>query len=394
VTTARPITRTQARRAAITAQLLAHPRPTDVTETVRRLWMLQMDPTNAVARTEHLVLFSRLGPRYRPAHLERALWTDRTLFEYRAFILPVDDLPIHRATMRGYPPATGYVRHEWVRRFLAENDGFRRHILARMRSDGPLRARDIENRVALEWRTGGWNDGDGSVAMMLEMLWARGEIMIVGRDGQQRIWDLAERRLPAVRPLPAAALARQVVTRHLAAAGIHRLRNLTWLFDGTRVAGWERAVEALVREGTAVPVTVEGTKGEWLADAAALEAPFRGRTVALSPFDRLIHDRVRTEAFWDFEYRLEIYVPKAKRRWGYFVLPVLRGDRLVGRFDPRFDRDTRVLRVGAVHAEPGERAGDAEAVRAAVAEMARWLRAVDIAWDGPVPTGWRRTLHG
>jgi hypothetical protein len=153
-------------------------------------------------------------------------------------------------------------------------------------------------------------------------------------------------------------------------------------------------VEALVREGTAIPVTVEGTKGEWLADAAALEAPFRGRTVALSPFDRLIHDRVRTQAFWEFEYRLEIYVPKAKRRWGYFVLPVLQGDRLVGRFDPRFDRDARVLHVGAVHAEPGERAGDAEAVRDAVAEMARWLRAVDVAWDGSVPAGWRRTLQG
>ncbi|MEX0985260.1 MAG: crosslink repair DNA glycosylase YcaQ family protein, partial [Actinomycetota bacterium] len=201
---ARSITRIRARRAAISAQALSAPRPAGVLETVRRLWMVQMDPTNAVARTEHLVLFSRLGARYRPSELERLLWQDRTLFEYRAFILPVDDLPIHRTTMRSYPPRSGYVRHEWVRTFLRENDAYRRHVLRRMRREGPLRGRDLENRIPLEWRTGGWNDGDGSVSMMLEMMWARGEIMIVGRDGQQRIWDLAERRLPVVAPAPAA----------------------------------------------------------------------------------------------------------------------------------------------------------------------------------------------
>jgi uncharacterized protein YcaQ len=395
VSAALPLTPAEARRAAISAQLLAGPRPTDVTETVRQLWMLQMDPTSAVARTEHLVLFSRLGTRYRPAHLERALWQDRTLFEYRAFILPMDDLPIHLRTMRSYPPADSpYVRHAWVREFLEQNDGFRRHILARMRREGALRTRDLENLIALEWRTGGWNDGDGSVSMMLELLWAKGEIMIVGRDGQQRIWDLAERRLPKVAPAPAAAVATTVVKRQLAAAGIERRHRLGWLFDGMKAPGWERAVDTMIRDGRAVPARVDGVKGEWLADATALEAPFRGRTVALSPFDRLIHDRTRTEALFGFDYRLEIYVPKTERRWGYFVLPVLRGDRLVGRFDPRFDRESRVLRIGAVHAEEGSRAGDAEAVRRAIGELARWLGAVDIAWDGPLPTGWARTLRG
>ena len=303
----------------IAAQQLSAPRPTDITETVRRLWSLQMDPTSAVARTEHLVLFSRLGPRYRPAQLERLLWTDKTLFEYRAFILPVSDLPIHRVTMRSYPPESGYSRHDWLRIFLQANDGFRRHILQRMRKEGALRGRDLENMIELEWRTGGWNDGDGSVAMMLEAMWGRGEIIIVGRDGQQRIWDLAERRLPKVKPAPAAALAREVVARRLAAAGIARRQNIGRMMDWTRPPGWERALDAMIRRGTAVPVRIDGVRGEWLADAAALEAPFRGRTVALSPFDQTIHDRARTEALWDFEYRLEIYVPKAKRRWGYFV---------------------------------------------------------------------------
>ncbi|HYJ60965.1 MAG TPA: crosslink repair DNA glycosylase YcaQ family protein [Actinomycetota bacterium] len=389
----RTIPLVQARRTAVVAQQLASPRPTDVVETVRRLWMLQMDPTSAVARAEHLVLFSRLGASYRPAALERALWTDRTLFEYRAFILPVDDLPIHKATMRGYPPRTEYARHIWVRRFLEANASFRRHILRRLRDEGPLLTRDIEDQTALEWRTGGWNDGDGTVGMMLEMLWARGDVMIVGRRGGDRLWDLASRRLPMDEPvMPPAARAREVVRRQLAAAGIAKPARIGWLFDGLQADGWQRALAGLVKDGTAVEVAVEGVKGAWIADAAVLHAPFRGRSVALSPFDRLVHDRSRLEALWGFEYRLEIYVPKAKRRWGYYVLPVLRGERLVGRFDPRFERDTRTLRINAVHAEDDPRAGDAEAVRRSIDELARWLRATEVTFHGPMPSAWRRTL--
>jgi uncharacterized protein YcaQ len=392
----RTITREQARRAVVRAQQLASPRPPGVLETVRRLWMLQMDPTNAVARTEDLVLFSRLGPRYRPAELRRLLWEERSLFEYRAFILPVDDLPLHRPTMRSYPPVSDYARHAWVRRFLTENAAFRRHILRRLRDEGPLRGRDIENRTKLEWRTGGWNDGDGSVSMMLEAMWARGEIMIVGRSGGDRVWDLAERRLPPDDRRPTKAeRAREVLRRQIAAAGVVRPNRIGFLFDGLRVDGWERALARLDRDGSAVPVTVEGTRGTWFADAALLDAPgFRGRTVALSPFDQLIHDRTRTETLWDFEYRLEIYVPKAKRRWGYFVLPVLRGDRLVGRFDPKWDEDAGVLRIEAVHAEASPRDGDADAVRSAIHEIARWLGAGDITFAGPMPAAWRRTLRG
>jgi hypothetical protein len=355
--------------------------------------MVQMDPTSVVARTEHLVLFSRLGPRYRPAQLERALWDERTLFEYRAFILPMSDLRIHRETMRRYPPDSRYARHTWVRRYLRENASFRRHVLRRLRVEGPLRTRDIEDRTELAWKTGGWNDGDGSVAMMLEILWARGEVMIVARDGQQRLWDLAERRLPAdvARPTPA-ELAREVVRRQLAAAGVAKPSSLGWLFDGLKPTGWERALDGLVREGVAVPVTIEGVRGRWVADAAVLDRGFRPRTVLLSPFDRLIHDRARTEALFDFEYRLEIYVPPTKRRWGYFVLPVLRGDRLIGRLDPRWDRDARILRIGAVHAETNGRDGDAEACGRSVHDLARWLGATDVAYEGAVPSAWRRAL--
>ena len=150
----------EARRAAIVAQQLSSPRPTDIVETVRHLWMLQMDPTSAVARTEHLVLFSRLGPSYRPAALERALWTDRTLFEYRAYILPVDDLPIHKATMRSYPPRSRYARHD-----LGATVPHRERVVppahpaaAPRRGAAPL-TRDIENQS----RSSG-APGDGTTA--------------------------------------------------------------------------------------------------------------------------------------------------------------------------------------------------------------------------------------
>ncbi len=164
------------------------------------------------------------------------------------------------------------------------------------------------------------------------------------------------------------------------------------LFDG-RPDGWERALARLVREGVAVPVTIEGvTKGEWYAHADLFDRPWKPRSVALSPFDDLVSDRDHTEALFDFHFRLEIYVPKAKRRWGYFVLPLLHGDRLVGRVDPRFDRSTGVLHLAAVHAEDGTSASDGAAAGRAVRELASWLgaRAIDV--DGEVPAGWRSTF--
>ncbi|MGZ4150175.1 MAG: DNA glycosylase AlkZ-like family protein, partial [Actinomycetota bacterium] len=188
-------------------------------------------------------------------------------------------------------------------------------------------------------------------------------------------------------------LAHEVVRRQLAAAGIAKRSTLGFLFDGTKAPGWERALERLVREGSAVPATIEGARGEWFADAAALEAPFRPRTVLLSPFDRLIHDRARTEAVFEFEYRLEIYVPPAKRRYGYFVLPILHGDRLIGRLDPKFDRATQTLAVRAVWAEPGAPASAGPAVRRAIDELARW-RGAHTTTIGEAPEVWRGALRG
>jgi len=367
------ISRRRARQLAVMGQLLDAPRRTSIEAVVAHLGEVQIDPTSVVARTEHLVLFSRLGPRFRVAELERLLWEERALFEYWVHILPIADLPLHRISMRRYPHGP-WKRHTYVREWLEANDEFVRYVLGELRRRGPLRARDLENRAAEGWRVGGWNDEGQSAPMLLDILWWQGKVMIVGRDGQQRIWDLASRSLPKVTAPPASEMAARLIERQVRARGVTKLDRLGYLFDGDWTPR-ERALREQLRSGIIVPIEVDGLPGKWFTHRELLDTTFRGRTVALSPFDDLISNRDRTEQLFDMYYRIEIYVPKAKRRWGYYVLPVLRGDRLVGRIDPAFDRKENVLRINAIHMQEGERPGDREAVDRAIEELARWLGA-------------------
>jgi uncharacterized protein len=384
----RSISLRRARQVAVAAQLLSSPRPRSILEVVDGLGSVQMDPTRRVARTEHLVLWSRLGRRFHVAELERLLWRDRSLFEYRAFILPTSEYPVHRQTMRRYPSSTGG-RHEYVRRYLRENQTFRRYVLGRLRREGPLPTRAFEDRSAVGWRTGGWNDDGRNTSMMLEVLWAKGEVMIAGRAGQERVWDLAERRLPADGTrLGSGEEARRLLDTQLRALGIAKINRFGETFEGARPPGWERALVELEREGRAVRVSVEGHRGERWAHAEVLDRSFRGRTVLLSPFDRLIHDRTRAEELFGFRFRLEIYVPKDKREFGYFVMPILHGDRIVGRLDPHFDRTANVLRVDAVFAEPDAPADAWPAIGKQIDELATWLGAQDVAVP-ELPPVWR-----
>jgi len=370
------ISRRRARELAVMGQRLDAPRPRSIDEVVGALGEIQMDPTSVVARTEHLVLFSRLGPRFRVSQLERRMWTDRAMFEYRAHIVPMTDLPLHRVSMKRYPHGH-WKRHQYVRDWLAANDAFVRYAMHELRRRGPLRTRDFENRAAEGWETGGWNDEGQNAAMLLDILWSQGKVTIVGRDGQQRLWDLASRWLPRVPAGSAASMAAGLVERQIHARGIARLDRLGFLFDGA-LPRREEAIERLLRTGVIVPLRVDSYPGRWYTHRDLLDRSFRGRTVALSPFDDLISDRTRTQRLFDMYYRIEIYVPKAKR-WGYFVLPVLRHDRLVGRIDPVFDRSENVLRIRAWQLQPGSESTDRDAVREAIDELARWLRAERVA---------------
>jgi len=349
------LTKEQARRVAVRAQLLDAPRPVDLLEVVRRLTLLQIDPTSAIAPSADLVAWSRLGAAYRPVDLRRALEDDRTLFEHNALVRPAADLGLVLARAVEWP------RHERPRVWLRENDRFRRDILALLARSGPLGSRDIPDTCVVPWASTGWTNSR-NVTQMLEFLMMSGEVAIAGRVGRERLWDVAERVYPADVVVPSADEARRAMDeRRLSALGIARSKTTAMPIEPIDVG---QAGE---------PAVVEGTKGEWRVDPASLRDDFEGRTALLSPFDRLVYDRARALELFEFDYTLEMYKPAAKRRWGYFALPVLHHDRLVGKVDAVADRKASVLRVHAIHEDVRFTRAMQRDVRRELDDLASWL---------------------
>jgi uncharacterized protein YcaQ len=383
------LTLAEARRLAVAAQRLDGSAPSTPTEVVRALGSVQIDPVAAVARAERMVLYSRLGP-YDVAELETAL-SRGDLYEYWAHIVPASDFGIHREVMRRYPRGDR-ARSRYIREWVSANASFRRYVLRELRRRGPLLSRDLEDRAVVQWRTGGWNDGK-ALGRMLDILWFGGEIAIVGREGNERVWDLASRRLPGDEPRwRRRDVARAVVGRGLERLGVARRDQFGRTFDGPPPDA-DEAFHAIVREGIAVPARIRGLEGEWWAHRDVLERSLGpGRTVLLSPFDRLVYDRERTAELFGFRYRLEMYVPAAKREYGYYVLPILYGTELIGRIEPVFDRKSQVLSVRGVWAERAAPAGAGREVAAALHDLARWLGAGRIDIDGRTPRMWSKAL--
>ena len=349
------LTKAEARRIAVRAQLLDAPRPTDLRAIVDRLTLLQIDPTAAIAPSADLVAWSRLGSTYRPEHLRRALEEDRTLFEHNALVRPIGDVGLVLAGAEDWPP------YERTRAWLGANDSFRRDVLELLSRSGPLASRDVPDTSVVPWASSGWTH-DRNVTQMLELLMMRGEVAIAGRVGRERLWDVPERVYPADVAVPSVDEALRLKNeRRLAALGIAR-RKTTKL-----------PIEPVDVGEAGEPAAVAGVKGEWRVDPAALRDDFEGRTALLSPFDRLVYDRRRAEELFDFEYALEMYKPAAKRRWGYFALPILHHDRLVGKVDAKADHEASVLRVHAIHEDVRFTRAIAKAVRAELEDLASWL---------------------
>lgn len=357
------LTRQDARRIAVRAQLLTRQRPTDLVETVRRLWHVQLEPTAAIAPTADLVLWSRLGPAYDPADLRDAV-DEQRLIELQGLLRAADDIALFRAEMDawpGPPPLTDW--QEDLAEWLDDNTACRLDVLDRLRADGPLPLSELPDTCVRPWRSSGWNN-HRNVTMLLGLLVQRGEVAAAGGTGRERLWDLAERVYPAGRypALERAAAARD--ERRLRSLGIARSR-------AAAMPGEPHGV------GTAgEPARVEGVRGTWRVDpeqVAALTEPFEARVALLSPFDRLLSDRRRLAEIFEFEYVLEMYKPAAQRRWGYYALPVLHGDRLVGKLDAAADRRAGVLRVHALHADVPFTPDLVEAVEAEIDQLAAWL---------------------
>jgi uncharacterized protein len=360
--TVHELSRTDARRIAVRAQILDHSRPSDLHAVVRRLTLLQIDPIAAIAPNADLVAWSRLGSSYSPAELDAAL-ENRTLIELRAMIRPSEDLALYRAAMAGWDQAKRGDQPGWrasIRDWVRANDACRRDILERLASAGPMPSRDLPDTCAVPWRSTGWTN-NRNVSQLLEMMVVRGEVAIAGRKGADRLWDLASRVYPDDPVVPADEAVRVRSVRRLRALGIARAR------------GPECAVEPADVGEVGEPAAVEGIRGTWRVDPEQLGQPFTGRAALLSPFDRLIHDRKRMAEIFEFEYQLEMYKPAANRKWGYFALPILHGDRLVGKLDAIADRKGGVLRVHAIHEDvPFTRTMTAD-IRREIKDLARWL---------------------
>ncbi len=320
----------EARRIAVRAQLLDGS-ATTVLDTVQRLGFLQIDPISTVAPPQQLVLWSRLGP-YDVAELDRLLWVERKLFEWNAYIWPIESLPLVQARMRRRRRSRHYKHERWGHEFLQHNARFKRYVLRELDRNGPMPSRELEHEsVPRPDEPHRWW-GSREVTLMLEILHAYGVVAVAGRQGKQRLWDLAERWYPPAETMSVREADRVFAEQRFRALGVRRAK-----------AGWE-----------AHP------------DVSSAEVP--DRVTFLSPFDRLVHDRDRAEALFGFRYRLEMYVPPAKRAYGYYVLPILVGDRLVGRIEPRFDRKAKALEVLGAW-------GDTSRADEALSSLKSWLNA-------------------
>ena len=354
------LSRADARRIAVRAQLLTRERPTDLLETVRQLSLVQIEPTNAIAPSAELVMWSRLGSAFDPQELWDAVDEQRLIELHQALRAP-DDIALFRAEMAEWPGPGDLT--EWqkeVREWVRANNDCRRDILERLRADGPLPASELPDTCVVPWRSSGWND-NRNLRMMLDKLVQRGEVAAAGGTGRDRLWDLASRIYPDD-PVPPVEEARRLRDeRRLRSLGIARAKGPKLPFEPVDVG---EAGE---------PAVVEGVRGQWRVDPAQLAQPFAGRAALLSPFDRLIADRKRLDELFEFDYILEMYKPAGARMWGYYALPILYGDRLVGKLDARADRKEGELRVAAVHQDvPFTRAMTA-AVDREIADLARWL---------------------
>ncbi|MCT1459576.1 winged helix DNA-binding domain-containing protein [Aestuariimicrobium sp. p3-SID1156] len=356
------LSRRDARRLAVRAQLLAHPRPQSVAEVAEGLSAIQMDLTAHVATSPELVFWSRVGRGFRRGDLDAAI-AERELVEIGAYLRAAADVPLHRVVMADWPGDSADPYLQSVAAWVEDNSRAREEVLAQLAGADELTAREFEDiHFEREWRSSGWNN-QKSLTMLLERLAERGEVAVSRRQGRERVWALADDVFPAA----AAAVSAEEAHRELM---VRRLRSLGLAREKAAKVPSEPLDVGPVGE----PAVVDGVKGTWRVDPELLDAEFRGRTALLSPLDRLVVDRKRLDELFEFDFALEMYKPAEVRIWGYYALPVLHLDRLVGTVDAQAVRDEGVLRVHGIREEGDWSGAVRRAVDAELETLAHYLQ--------------------
>jgi hypothetical protein len=377
--------------------LLAEPSraasPGALLDLVTRMGFVQLDSINYVERAHHLTLFSRLDG-YRREHLARLLERDRSLFEHWTH----DASAVPAGWFAHWKPrfarSGGRIRRNrwWAERMGGEPDKVLAAVRDRIAREGPLRSQDFEHERGASSAWWGWKPQKAA----LEYLWHTGELMVARREGFQKVYDLTQRVFPELHRAPAPS--EDEHTEWACSTAMERLvvatpREVAEFWNAVEPARARAWCERAARDGRIVPVEVEShgdgaarpkpayALADWERRLARLPAPPR-RTRLLSPFDPVLRDRARAQRLFGFDYRFEAFVPEPARKFGYYVLPVLEGDRLVGRVDPKFERAEGALKIRRVFWEPGVRPTRArlKGLEEAARRLARFLGAVRVEW--------------
>ena len=402
------------RRLVVTKQHLAGKRPSRFTSesllsVVRDLGYVQWDPVSIVAPSHLLTLWARLGE-FRPSVLEKLLWHDKTLFEHwtpMASLVLTEDYPLYLSLMRRYPESLtrSWGNHrERAKKFLAQHSDLRRKILRELKK-GPRSIGQFEDHHHTKRNEGEWGSAS-DVSLMLFHLLMSGDVMVVGHEGNQNLWGLSDEFLPSWverTELSEEDAEREAAQRAIRALGAASPPEITYYFVRGRYDHLRRTLAQLEDESAIHRVAVEGLGDRDERYVHHLDVPlleslrtdrFEPRMSLVPPFDNLIYSQSRANRLFGFDYVREQFLPKEKRKFGTYVLPIVWGEKLIGRIDPRLDKASGTLHVNAVHAEPGapREREVAEKIAETVSNLAEFLGASRVRYTAHVPEAWKRVL--